>query len=164
MTVKSILELKNTSILLDFDCGDDNLNIFLQRYAKQNDKNNIGKTFLCFENNQLIGFVTLSTAQIEFGEIPTNYLKIPKYPIPAIRIARLAIDKRYQGQGFGATLLKFSLYRAILVSLKVGVKLVVVEAKEQSKSFYERYGFVHLPNQKLTYVLPIESVIKAAIK
>lgn len=159
MIIKLIKDVNSNEISC-FDCGSEELNIFLKHYAKQNDNNRLGRTFVFFDDNGPIGFVTLCSASIAFSELPKNY-KLPRYPIPAIRIARLAVDKHYQGQGYGKELLSFSLEKMVILAEYIGVKFVIVEAKEESKTFYEYFGFVSLPNNKNTYILPIDTLAKA---
>lgn len=157
MIYKPIREVRKE--LGDFDCGNDDLNLYLKQYAYQNDKSGIGKTFVLYDKNNLIGFVTLCTASIHFCDLPKN-IKLPRYPIPAIKIARLAVDKKYQGKGYGKELLGFSLEKIAALAEFIGVKFVMVDAKEESRSFYERFGFLPLPVKQETYVLPIDLVKK----
>ena len=162
MIFKSI---KEEGFTLDgFDCGNNELNFYLEKFATVNDFSNISKTFVSIIDKRVVGFVTLCTASLEFKELPKNYNNLPKYPIPAIRIARLAVDKAYQGKGIGKSLLGFAFKKIILASLNVGIKLVVVDAKEEAKTFYEHFGFVSLPQNKQTYILPIEQIVQAAIE
>lgn len=162
MIFKSI---KEEGFTLDgFDCGNNELNFYLEKFASVNDFSNISKTFVSIIDKRVVGFVTLCTASLEFKELPKNYNNLPKYPIPAIRIARLAVDKAYQGKGIGKSLLGFAFKKIILASLNVGIKLVVVDAKEEAKTFYEHFGFVSLPQNKQTYILPIEQIVQAAIE
>lgn len=162
MIFKSV---KEEGFTLDgFDCGNNELNFYLEKFATVNDFSNISKTFVSIIDERVVGFVTLCTASLEFKELPKNYNNLPKYPIPAIRIARLAVDKAYQGKGIGKSLLGFAFKKIILASLNVGIKLVVVDAKEEAKTFYEHFGFVSLPQNKQTYILPIEQIVQAAIE
>ena len=66
---------------------------------------------------------------------------LPSYPLPALRIARLAVDERVHGQGVGAELLKQALIIARKTAAAVGCVGVVVDAKEDAIAFYVRYGF-----------------------
>lgn len=151
--------------LQSFDCGEEKLNIFLHSFAKQNDARGLGRTFLLIENDEVIGFYTLSSAQIEFGSLPVGLSKrLPRYPLPAIRIARLAVNKSHQGKGCGATLLRHAFKRIVLAAVNAGVAFVLVDAKDQATSFYEHYGFVRLEKEGNTFVLPIETVLKAIMK
>ena len=162
MIIKSIKE--GLMLLETFDCGNDELNNYLKKYASFNDYRNISKTFVSMDGETVTGFVTLCTASLEFKELPKNYNKLPKYPIPAVRIARLAVDKKYQRKGIGKTLMGYAFKKIILASLSVGIKFVIVDAKEKAKSFYEKFGFVPLPQNKNTYLLPIEQIVQAAIE
>ena len=161
MKIVPVREIKKDEIAR-FDCGIDQLNTFLEKYANQNDRKNIGKTFVCIEDGSIIGYYTLASAQIAFEKLTDRLSKgLPKYPIPCIRIVRLAVDKNSQKEGYGSILLKDALLRIVKLSYHTGICFVIVDAKETSKSFYERYGFMSLNDKELTYILPIETIKKA---
>ena len=156
--IKEITKAK----LADFDCGIGELNVFFRSYAAQNDRKNIGKTFVCMDEEQVIGYYTLANAQIAFDDLTDGLSKgLPKYPIPRIRIARLAVDRRYQKDGKGSLLLRDALLRIVNLSFQTGICFVIVDAKESSRNFYEHYGFIRLDSKDLTYLLPVETIRKA---
>jgi len=160
---RSIKECPPT-LLSGFDCGEEHLNLFLSSYAKQNDEKGYGRTFVLLEDDALIGFYTLASAQIEFAHIPGHLLKnLPRYPAPAIRIARLAVRKRSQGKGYGAILLKYAFKRILLAAINAGIAFVLVDAKESARGFYEHYGFVRLTDESNLYVMPIATMLKAVV-
>lgn len=147
-------------IFKSFDCGDANLNKYIRTHALINDKNNLSKTFVCVNDGVVIGYVTLCSAQVEFEKMPQSYKSSkPRYPVPAIRIARLAVDFKYQGKGYGKQLLAYTFKKIVMASEITGIKVIIVDVKEQSKLFYEKYGFEKL--YELTYYLPIETIILA---
>lgn len=159
---KPLTLFETTYIFKNFDCGDENLNKYIKTHAYLNDTNNLSKTFVCIDDNVIVGFVTLCNAQIEFKDMPVSYKnKYPRYPVPSIKIARLAVEKTLQGRGYGKDILTFALKKSVQVSLEVGVKLIVADVKEQSKEFYKKYGFIQVNEQ--TYCLPIETVLKALL-
>lgn len=161
MILKTIYEVKENEIK-SFSCGNSDLDKFLSKHALENDQNGYGKTFLLEDDGTIVGFFTLCSSSIKFEEFPTtNSHHLPRYPIPCIRIARLAVQKECQGKGYGKELLKQAFLRILNVATTVGVRLVVVDAKESSKSFYEKYGFARLQNDKLSYYLLLDTVIKA---
>ncbi|MBQ9626238.1 MAG: GNAT family N-acetyltransferase [Treponema sp.] len=164
LVLVSIKKVQKAS-LKSFDCGVSVLNEFLSRYAAKNDTLGIGKTFVALNDDKnIVGYFTLATAQIAFEKIPEDSkTKLPKYPIPALRIARLAVNQSVQGKGVGKWLLSQAFIKAVQVSDVAGLYFVIVDAKETSKSFYERYGFKKIPDASLTYLLSIET-IKAAIQ
>ena len=159
----SIKDIQPKSKLKNFDCGIEELNEFFSRYSLKNDALGIGKTFVAFDENEtVVGYFTLATAQVAFESIPDNLrTKLPKYPIPALRIARLAVSKDFQGTGIGKWLLTQAFIKIIHVADITGIYLIIVDAKESSKTFYEHYGFTKFNDNELTYFLTVDTVRKA---
>lgn len=159
----SVKEISPKSVLKKFDCEVEVLNKFLSRYALRNDELGIGKTFVALnENNQIAGYFTLATAQVAYQEIPDDFRgKLPKYPIPALRIARLAVEKELKGKGIGKWLLAQAFIKAIHVADVTGLYFIIVDAKETSKSFYEHYGFHKFFDEDLSYFILVDTVRKA---
>ena len=158
----SIKDVPKTK-LKKFDCGTVVLNEFLSKYSLKNDILGIGKTFVAFdENDDVIGYFTLATAQVVYEDIPDKYReKLPKYPIPALRIARLAVSKDLQGNGIGKWLLKQAFIKILHVAEITGLFFIIVNAKETSKKFYEHFGFIKFNDKELTYFLLVDTVRKA---
>ena len=79
-----------------FDCGDNELNYFLQKIARQHITKGISKTFVLvdIDNNptEIIAFMTLVVCEISSHEISHSWKN--KYPerIPAAKLARLAVS------------------------------------------------------------------------
>ena len=149
-----------------FDCGYPELNQFFRRYALKNDRLSIGKTFVAVtEADEPAGYLTVSTAQIA-AESLSDELKatLPRYPVPAFRIGKLAVDLRFQGSGVGRWLLTHAFQKAVDVSQQVGLFAVLVDAiDETAKTFYVKYGFVPLEGHPLILFLPL-ATIKAAMQ
>lgn len=149
--------------LKKFDCGTEVLNDFLSRYSLKNDALGIGRTFAALdETEDIVGYFTLTTAQVVYEEIPHEYRgKLPKYPIPSLRIARLAVKKDLQGKGIGKWLLTQAFIKIVHVAEITGLYFIIVDAKETSKSFYEHYGFINFNDKELSFFLPVDTVRKA---
>lgn len=159
----SIKEIRSKTVLKKFNCGTEVLNSFLVRYALKNDELGIGRTFIALDDDdQISGYLTLATAQVAYKEIPEDYkVKLPKYPIPALRIARLAVSKDLQGKGIGKWLLAQAFTKIIQVADVTGLYFIIVDAKETSKSFYEHYGFQKFIDEDLFYFMLVDTVRKA---
>jgi GNAT superfamily N-acetyltransferase len=129
-----------------FQSGDPDLDRFFKRYAGQNQfKHYIGTTYVAVDDGQLIGFATVSATQIEIRDLPAaKQGRLPRYPLPVLRLARLAVDRGAQGRGVGLTLLKAVFMLAKAMASDFGCVGVVVDAKPQAVSFYVRYGFMAL--------------------
>ncbi len=148
-----------------FDCGYQDLNQYLRHYALKNDQLSISKTFIAItETEHVAGYMTISTAQIAAESLPEELrVKLPRYPVPAFRIGKLAVDLQFQGSGIGSWLLTEACKKAVEVSQSVGLFAVLVDAiDEKAKSFYEKYGFVPFSGHPLTLFLPL-ATLKAAI-
>ena len=96
-----------------FDCGEAALNDYLRRYARQNHERNLARSFVAVDaGKRVLGYHSLASAAVEFESLPPDYAKrLPRYPVPAVRIARLAVDRAMQGKGLGERLLADALKR-----------------------------------------------------
>lgn len=153
--------ISKTHLRNEFSCGQPELDTYLQRFARQNDEKNIAKTFVAVDGSgHVLGYYSLSTASIAFAELPEDLRQsLPAYPVPAARLARLAVDTRMKGQGLGAKLLIDALQRIIGASQEIAVKVILVDALDEDASdFYKHFGFIELPDQDLKLFLPIETV------
>ena len=145
----------------DFKCRKKLLTQYLHRYARQNDKNNIARTFVAVdENNRGWGYYSLSTSSIEFAELPDAFAKrLPRYPVPAALIAKLAVDEKISGQGLGARLLIEALQHILAAAGAVAIKVILVDAiDDEARQFYLKFGFIELPGQSQKLFLPIETI------
>ena len=148
--------------LISFDCGEDDLNVFLREYADQNERKGVSRTYLLVNGDSLIGYFTLSAAEICCESLSDRQKKsLPRYPIPAIRIARFAISKSMQGMGYGDRMMRYALGKCLSVALSVGVVFIMVDAKPKAVPFYERFGFEKAIGTEMTYVIPVSVVAKA---
>ena len=152
--------------LKDFDCSIAEMNTYLSRFALTNDKKNISKAFAATSEKdpaKPLGYYTVSMAQILFKEVPPEMRTgLPKYPVPAMRIGKLAVDKSMQNKGLGGLLLKDALLRAVNISPEVAIHCVLVDAlNEQAKKFYLKYGFIPFKENRLTLALPIKTIIQS---
>lgn len=141
------------------------LNHCLRRYARQNHERNIARTFMAVnKNDQMLGCYSLASARIEFEALPADQARrVPRYPVPVVRIVRLAVDRSMQGKGLGGTLLADALRRILTASAEVTVKVVLVDARnDRAVALCRRYGFMGLNDAHVTLFLPIETVIDAA--
>ncbi|HKC25617.1 MAG TPA: GNAT family N-acetyltransferase [Thermoanaerobaculia bacterium] len=129
-----------------FESGDIELDRFFRRFAGQNQfRHHTGVTYVAAEGSTLLGFVTVAAASIETTHLPaTTRNRLPSYPLPVLRVARLAVDGHVKGQGIGVALLRYALLLAHEMAGKLGCVGVVVDAKPDAVSFYARLGFVPL--------------------
>src|SRR5690606_13803904 len=81
--------------------------------------------------------------QLDVDELPAlARKKLPRYPLPILRLARLAVDRSAQSLGLGTQLLRFVCLIASTMADDFGCAGVVVDAKPEAVNFYGKYGFV----------------------
>ena len=147
----------------NFDCGEESLNEFLKKYARQNSEKGFGRTFVAVlpEETEVLGYYTLSSGSVSFEVVPE---KLPRYPIPTAHLGRLASDLKMRGQGLGELLLIDALERVCLVAAEVGIYAVELYAlNENAIKFYLKYGFVPLKDDEKHLYLPIETLKKSGL-
>ena len=146
-----------------FDCGEESLNEFLQKYARQNSTKGFGRTFVAVlpDQAEVLGYYTLSSGSISFEIVPET---VPRYPIPTVHLGRLAVDLKMQGQRLGEMLLIDALERIVIVASELGIFAVELYAlTEGAKRFYLKYGFVSLKDDEKHLYLPIETLKKSGL-
>lgn len=150
-----------------FDCGVPELNSFLKATARQHSDKGISRTFVLSDQEKpILGYFTLTLCEVRMEHLPATYAKkYPQHGLPAVRLARLAVSRKYQRKGYGGLLLAEAIHRTILIAEQAGLIGLFVDAKdERAHKFYERYGFVSLPDHVLQLFLPLETLRLTGIK
>ncbi|SJM29991.1 conserved hypothetical protein [Mesorhizobium delmotii] len=128
--------------------------------AGQDARKNIAAPFvLVLPDGAIAGYYTLSATAVDIGEWPAQTIrKLPRYPlIPATLLGRLAVDRRYRGQGHGRYLLADALSRC--VRSEIASFAVIVDAKgEDARRFYQRESFLPFPDQPMKLFRPMADI------
>ena len=151
-----------------FDCGEEALNEFLRRYARKSHDLGGAKTFLAMDDagdKTILGFYSLSPASVDYARTPELPRRgLAKHDVPGFRLARLAVDRKMQGQGLGGQLLLAAGRRCLLAATEIGGVVLVIDAKnERVAGWYASYGAVPLLDAPLCLMLPL-ATIQAALK
>ncbi len=146
-----------------FCCGVEVLDNYLKKQAKQDVKRKISKVFVATTEanpKNVIGYYTLSTLSIDLSHLPVDLAhKLPKHPIPAALIGRLACAIDVKGNGVGKMLLMDALKRTLVVSKDIAIYAMVVDAiDDHAAGFYEQYGFKLLGVERRRLFLPLKSL------
>jgi GNAT superfamily N-acetyltransferase len=144
-----------------FDCGDDVLNTYLVRFARQNHESGGAKTFLALDDtgSRILGYYSLAPTSASYEEVPAGVRRgLPRHPVPGFRLVRLATDRQVQGLGFGTQLLLAAGRRCLQVASEVGGVALFIDAKtERAALWYEGRGAIRLVTP--TETLPVPLVI-----
>lgn len=145
-----------------FDCGTESLNQYLRRFALTNTAAGTARTYVTASGDEPVvaGYYSLAAGSVEKGAVPDRVAKgVPNHPIPVILLARLAVDRRFQGKGLGKGLLRDALVRALAAAEVIGVRAILVHAKDpKAGRFYTQFGFTPSPTDPLHLMLLIKDL------
>jgi len=155
-------ELTRSHNRAGFDCGVQELNVFLHNLAHQNLKKGLSRTFVLTSEGvpeEILSFYTLSIFEISAQKLPQKFSKKYKGSLPAVKIARLVVAKALQYQGFGKHMIIDAVRRAVVISKHAGLIGLFVDAKdEDAKKYYLKFGFIPLPDHGLELFLPLKTL------
>jgi predicted N-acetyltransferase YhbS len=140
--------LAETDDRSQFDCGRESLNHWFQRHAWANHSAGISRTNVICDTatGEIIGYVTLSAAQIERAFLPKSQQRNRPDPMPATLLGQLAVQKDRQGQGHARSLLLFAVRTALKASREIGSFGIITHPIDDGvRAFYRRWGFQDLP-------------------
>ena len=161
-----LVSLNKSHDRLSFDCGEEALNRYFQTQATQDSRRRIANCFVAIDSvlGNIAGYYTLSSASIPTLDLPEDVTsRLPRYPsIPAVRIGRLAVDKRFQGHGLGKALLADAAIKTISAT-PASFALIVDAKNEQAVEFYQHHGFRPLSNMQNILFLPLATAEKCLI-
>jgi GNAT superfamily N-acetyltransferase len=142
-----------------FSCGEPSLDDWLRRRALLNQTTGASRTFVVTdESGQVLAYYALAAGAVSHQDSPGSVRRNMPDPVPVMVLARLAVDKRLQGQQVGGALLQDALRRAVSVAQNIGVRALLVHAlNDRAKQFYSHYGFVPSPANRMTLMLPLHS-------
>lgn len=157
---RRVEKLRRDHILEEFDCGREELNRFLQRYAWQNQQAFASQTYVGLVGNAVIGFYTLVVGEVKYEDAPQRLTKgLARHPVPIMLLARLAVDRRWHGQGVGGSLLKDAIERTLQAADIAGIRAFAVHAKdEDARRFYQRFEFMPSPTDPLHLFVLLKDV------
>jgi len=129
-----------------FGCGNETLDRYLKERATQDIRRGLARLFVASpveEPTHILGFFTLSATSIVAADLPPEIAKrLPRYPIPAALIGRLAVDRKNAGRGLGGVLLMDAIEKAKVAARTVAITVIVVDPiDDTAQSFYASFGF-----------------------
>jgi len=144
----------------EFECGEAVLDEWLKRRALANQSSGASRTFVVADQHARVwGYYAMAAGAVSQQLATSGVRRNMPDPVPVMVLARLAVDRRTQGQRLGASLLQDAVNRAVAVSQNAGVRALLVHAlHERAKQFYEHYGFQSSPTHPMTLMLRLSGV------
>jgi len=158
-------ELLDRSHLTEqFCCGKESLDFWLKRFALRNQGGGTARTYVIQREQAVLGYYSLCPGglarKFALADILKGQGKLN--PIPAVLLARLAVDESEHGKGLGKALLKDALLRAVQGAHTIGGRVIFVHAiDENARVFYEHFGFEQSPFDENTLMLLMQDARSA---
>ena len=155
--------LGNHHRLDEFRCGEPALDEWLKRHARAAQASDSARVYVVTldDRETVVGYYALAAAQVVPEDATSRTLKgQPRTrPLPAILLARLAVDERHQGAGLGRSLLQDVLLRCAEAAEAIGARVLLVHAKHESaKQWYMQFAFEESPTDPLQLLMLLKDV------
>ena len=157
---RRVEKLRADHNLEGFDCGREELNRYLLRYAWANQQAGAAQTYVGLVGDSVAGCHTLAVGQVFHEEAPERLSKgLARHPVPIMLLARLAVDERWKGQGVVKALLKDAMQRTLQAADIAGIRALAVHAKdEDARNFYQRFDFMPSPTDPMHLFVLLKDV------
>ncbi len=143
----------------DFSSGVASLDDWLKRRAHANQVSGASRTFVVCDGNKVISYYALASGAISMASAPGKFRRNMPDPIPVVVLARLAVDRAYQGRGIGRAMFRDGAQRVAHAADTIGIRGIVVHAiSEEAKAFYLALGFDPSPNEPMTLMVTLSDL------
>jgi predicted N-acetyltransferase YhbS len=145
-----------------FACGVEALDQYLTRRAVRDQQADKAQTMVAVREGRVLAYFTLAAASVEpDAATPRAARGQGAQPIPAILLARLAVDQSERERGLGRAMPLQALARSAQAADAIGARIVLVHAKDEgARSFYEHFGFEASPTGDLQLMLLMKDIRK----
>jgi GNAT superfamily N-acetyltransferase len=144
-----------------FDCGIPELDIWLKQRALSNDMSGASRTFVAIADKKVMGYYAMTVGSLEHIKAPGKIRRNMLDPIPVAILARLAIDRQFQGKGWGEDLLLDAVAKVVMAAETLGIRALLIHAlSENARAFYERHNFIRSPMEDMTLMANLSDLRK----
>jgi GNAT superfamily N-acetyltransferase len=148
--------------LSSFDCGVLALDDWLRKRALANEGSGASRTYVVCDVGKVVGYYALASGGVTLSAAPGRVRRNMPDPLPVMILARLAVDRNWQGRSLGRGLLRDAILRTLQVAEIAGIRAILVHAiSEEAKRFYERSGLAASPVDPMTLMVTIADAQKA---
>jgi len=146
-----------------FSSGEASLDDWLRRRSRANQVSGATRTYVACEGESVIGYYALASGAITVESAPGRFRRNMPNPIPVAVLARLAVDRHWQGKGIGRALFRDAALRVAQAAEVIGIRGMVVHAiSEEAKKFYVALGFDPSPREPMMLTATLSDIQAAA--
>jgi GNAT superfamily N-acetyltransferase len=160
VNARRVEKLRSDHVIEGFDCGREELNRYLLRYAWVNQQAGAAQTYIGLVEDAVVGYYTLAVGEVSRDDAPERLTKgLARHPVPVMLLARLAVASSSQGQGVGRGLLRDAMQRTLQAADIAGIRAFAVHAKDaQARTFYEKFDFIPSPTDPMHLFVLLKDV------
>jgi len=137
---------------------------WLRRRARANQVSGASRTYVLCEGSKVVAYYALASGVIAVDSAPGRFRRNMPNPIPVAVLARLAVERRRQGQGVGRALFRDAAIRVAQAADVIGIRGILVHAvSEEARNFYLNLGFDPSPSEPMTLMVTLADV-RAALE
>lgn len=146
-----------------FSSSNRELDEWLTRHAHHAAAMNTGRTFVWHAgDDRVVAYFTLAAHRVQRAHVAKRVGRGSPAEIPAVLLARLALNTSLHGEGLGGELLWDALTRAVAAGTIAAARLVVVDAiDDNAAEFYRHHGFVPNPDDAHHLVQKLSDIARS---
>jgi GNAT superfamily N-acetyltransferase len=145
-----------------FDCGVPDLDDWLKKRALANEESGASRTYVVCAGGRVAGYYALASGGVAQAQARSRVRRNMPDPLPVMILARLAVDRAWQGRSVGRSLLRDAVMRTLQAAEIGGIRAILLHAiSEDAKRFYERYGFQSSPVDPMALMITVADAKKA---
>jgi len=146
--------LTSGHVIEGFSCGKQELDVWLAKRALANQRSGATTTHVVTADGRVVGYFALASAAIAHQNLHGRGKRNMPDPVPAVLLARLAVDEDHQGQGLGAAMLAEAIEISMQAAERIGIACMIVHAKdEDARNFYLHHDFEPSPTDPMHLIL-----------
>jgi GNAT superfamily N-acetyltransferase len=146
----------------DFTSGVVSLDEWLKRRALANQASGAARTFVVCDADKVVGYYALATGAVRVATALGRFRRNMPDPIPVVILARLAVDRSYQGRSLGRALVRDAARRVVNAAEAIGIRGILVHAiSDDAKAFYLALGFESSPIEPMTLMVTLTDIRKS---
>jgi GNAT superfamily N-acetyltransferase len=145
-----------------FHSGHAALDDWLRRHARNAAGQGTRTSVLIRDRAEVVGYFAIAPHLIAREATPRRIGRGAPARIPAILLAKLALDERLHGHGLGSELLIHALTTIIGAAHTAGGRVIVVDAIDEAAArFYRAHDFQPAPNDPHRLIMKLSTAAKA---
>lgn len=131
-----------------FKCRKAEFTEYLGVGAQYDRQQRMGQVYWALSGDDVVGYMVVATGSA--GAERQADLGIDTYgPVPALVIAYLATDERYERQGVGSVMVSYAIALASRTAPDLGCRVVLANSEPDTVGFYEKMGFAKFSPARL---------------